>query len=105
MEPLVAVEVQLPATFCFYRLHRKVDSIQYKADCLAVAGLVSNNASVIQVTNHGQIENTFSGMNVRNVNDPLLIWMLCVELPIQSVIVLVLILTHALPFLSATNFA
>ena len=24
---------------------------------------------------HGQIENTFSGMNVRNVCDPLLVWM------------------------------
>ena len=48
LEPLVAVELQLPATFCFYRLHRKMDGIQYKIDCLAGTGLVSDNASVIQ---------------------------------------------------------
>ena len=51
LEPLVAVELQLPATFCFYRLHRKMDSIQYKIDGLAGTGLVSDNASVIQI--HG----------------------------------------------------
>ena len=45
MEPLVAVEVQLPATFCFHRLHCKMNGVQYKIDCLTGSSLVSNNAS------------------------------------------------------------
>ena len=27
-----------------------------------------------QVTNHGQIENAFFGLNIRDIGDPLLIW-------------------------------
>ena len=37
-----------------------------KVYCLARIGLVGNNASVIQVTNHGQIENAFFGLNISN---------------------------------------
>lgn len=40
LEPLVAVELQLLATFCFYRLHRKMNGIQYKIDCLADTDLM-----------------------------------------------------------------
>ena len=101
MEPLVAVELQLPATFCFYRLHRKMDGIQYKIDCLAGTGLVSDNASVIQITDHGQIENAFLGMNVRNVCDPLLIWMCSIEFTIQKVLVFVDLPAHLDPLSSA----
>ena len=87
--------------FLFLQTHRKMDGIQYKIDCLAGTGLVNDNASVIQITDHGQIENAFLGMNVRNVCDPLLIWMCSIEFTIQKVLVFVDLPAHLDPFSSA----
>ena len=87
MEPLVAVELQLPATFCFHRPHRKMNSVQYKIDCLAGAGLIGNNTSVIQIVDDRQIENALLSMNVRDVCDPLLVRIFGIELTIQKILV------------------
>lgn len=74
-------------------------------DCLAGISLVSNNASVIQVTNHGQIENSFFGLNIRNIRDPLLVRIVSVKLTVQQIVVSMFIIAHLLPLLSAANLA
>ena len=85
--------------------HRKMNGFQYKIDCLAGISLVSNNASVIQVTNHGQIENSFFGLNIRNIRDPLLVRIVSVKLTVQQIVVSMFIIAHLLPLLSAANLA
>ena len=68
MKPLVAVEAQLPSDFLF--LYGKANGIQHQIDRLGTCSFVGNNAIVIQIPNHGQVQNALFRMDVRDIRDP-----------------------------------
>ncbi len=54
-------------------------------DCLLCAGLVCNNAVVVEIPNDRDIEKALSGANVRNVCYPLLVRTFCHKVSIQQI--------------------
>lgn len=62
LKPLIAVELQLRSYLLFS--YGIFDSTQHKSDILFLTDLVSNDAFVIEIADHGQIQNAFLGMYV-----------------------------------------
>ena len=103
MKALVAVELQLRSDSLFLLFHGKANGIQHEVDCLSGRGFVCHDAVVIQVSDHGQIEEALAGTDIRDVCHPLLIWLLCRKISVEQVLVLVHLLFHLHPFSVSAN--
>ncbi len=64
LEPLVAVELQLRSGPLFLLAHGQANGVQHQVDCLLCAGLVGNNAVVVKVPDHGQVQYALLGVDV-----------------------------------------
>ena len=100
---MVAVELQLRSDFLFLP-HRKPDGVQYKIACLCSSCLVGNNTVVKQISNDRQIKHALTGVNVRDVRDPLVIGAISLKFSVQQVFVFVNLLPHLFPLPAAANF-
>ena len=85
MKALVAVELQLRSDSLFLLLHCQPDRIQNKIDCLPGGRVVGHNAVVVQITDHGQMQYTFLGVDIRNICDPFAVRSVSMELPFQQI--------------------
>ena len=54
---------------------------------------------------HEKATGSCAFLHVRNICDPLLVWMFCVEFTIQQILIFVNLLAHLNPFLSTENLA
>src|SRR5699024_2639412 len=73
-------------------------------DCLLCAGLIGNDAVVIEIPNHRQIQYALLCVNVRNIRYPFTVRSVCMKLSVEQILVLVDLLPHLLPFPAATDF-
>ena len=103
MKALVAVELQLRSDSLFLFLHCQSDRVQDKVDCLLCSCLVGYDAVVIKISDHGQVQHTFLGVDIGNIRDPFGIWSICPKLPIQQILLLMHLLTKIYPLSTATN--
>ena len=66
LTPLVAVEVELRSD-SLLTLHRQANCIQNKIDSLLDFSLVSDNAIIVWITDHGQVQHTLYGVNIGDI--------------------------------------
>ena len=104
MKALVAVELQLRSDFLSLVLHSQPDRVQDEVHCLLCSGLVGHDAVVIQIQDHGQVQYTLFGVDVGNICDPLAVWSVSPELPLQQIFVLMYLQTKVDPLPPATDF-
>ena len=81
------MELQSPGDLLFLLFHRQADGIQDQTYGLGTCRFISYDAVVIKVSDHGQIEDTLSGVNVRDICDPFGVWPVCVEVPVEQVFI------------------
>ena len=103
LKALVAVELQLRSDRLFLPLHGQPDGIQDKIHCLLSSGLVSHDAVVIEIPDHGQVQYALLGVDVGDVRYPFAVGPVRMELPVQQILVLVYLLSHLLPFSPAAD--
>ncbi len=83
LKALVAVELQLRSD-CLFLAHRsQVDGTQHQIHRLLGSSLVSYDAVVVEVTDHGQIQHTLLGLDIRNIGYPFAVGSVCVKLPVE----------------------
>ena len=104
MKPLVAVELQLRSDPLFFRIHCQMYGVQDKIDRLLSTGLISDNAVIVQIPNHGQIEHPLFGVDIGDICDPLLIGCICLKVSIEEILVFMDLLSHLSPFSTAADF-
>ena len=104
MKALVAVELQLRSGLLFYLLHSKMNGIQHQVHGLFCSGFVSHNGVVIEIPDHGQIQDTLLGVDVGDVRYPFAVGPVRMKLPVQKIFVLVYLLPHLLPFPASADF-
>ena len=68
-------------------LHRQADGIQDQIYGLGFCRFISYDAVIIKVPDHGQIEDTLSGVNVRDICNPFGVWPVCIEIPVEQVFI------------------
>ena len=103
-EPLVAVELQLCGDLPFLFLHCQPNRIQYQVHSLSCGGFVIYNTVIIDIADHGQIQNTLTGMDVGNICDPPGVWSICLEIPVEQVLIFVELLSHLNPLFWSAYF-
>ena len=64
---------------------------------------LGNNAVVVQVSNHRQVQYPLLGVNIGNISHPFAVGCFCMEIPVQKVLVLVELLSHLSPFSGTPN--
>ena len=104
LKSLVAVEAQLRSDCLFLLLHRQTDGVQDQIHRLLSSGLISHDAVVIEIPDHGQIQDTLLGVDVRDVRYPFFVWPICVKFSVQQILIPVDLLPHLLPFPAAADF-
>jgi len=102
LKTLVAVEVQLCSDFLF--LHSIFNSIKDKVNRLLCPGLVCDNTIIIEISDHGQIQDTLASMDVGYIRNPFCIWFICLEIAIEQIFKFMYLLPHNFVFSSSTNF-
>ena len=91
------------ATF-FLSLHCQPNRIQYQVHSLSCGGFVSYDTVIIDIADHGQIQNTLSGMDIGNICDSLGVWSICLEIPVEQVLISVDLLSHLNPLFWSAYF-
>ena len=92
-----------PSDSLFLPVHSQANCIQYQVDCLLCAGLIGNDAGVIEIPNHRQIQYALLCVNVRNIRYPFTVRSVCMKLSVEQILVLVDLLPHLLPFPAAAD--
>ena len=64
--------------------------------------LVGHNTAVVKVSNHGQVEDPFAGMDIRNIRYPFFIGRICSEVSIEQILIFVGLLFHLHPLFCST---
>ena len=82
------MELQLRSDPLFLFAHSKADRVQHKVNRLFCASLISDNAVIIEIPDHGQVKDALAGMDVGNIRDPLCVGTVSVELPVEQVFIL-----------------
>lgn len=103
LKALVAVELQLRSDPLFLFLHCQADGVQDQIHRLPCPGLVGHNAVVVEIADHGQVQYTFSCMDVRDVRDPFAVYPVCVKISIQKIFILMKLLAHLSPLSAAAD--
>ena len=67
LKALVAVELQLRSDRLFLPLHGQTNSVQNQIHRLLSSGLVSHDAVVIEIPDHGQVQYALLGVDVGDV--------------------------------------
>ena len=98
MKALVAVELQLRSDPLFLLLHSQADGVQNQIHRLFGTSLVGDDAVVIEIPDHGQLQYALLGVNVGDVGHPFAVRAVRMELPVQQILILVELLSHLLPF-------
>ncbi len=104
LKSLVAVELQLRSDRLFLLLHRQTNGVQDQIHRLLSSGLISHDAVVIEIPDHGQIQDTLLGVDVRDVRYPLVIGPVRVKVSVQQILIPVDLLPHLLPFPTTADF-
>ena len=68
------------------------------------SGLISHDAVVIEIPDHGQIQDTLLGVDVRDVRYPFAVGPVCVKFSVQQILIPVDLLPHLLPFSATADF-
>ena len=84
-------------------LYRQTDRVQHQIHRLLCAGFVGNDAVVIKVTNHGQIQYALLCVDVRNICYPFAVGPVRVKLAVEQVFIFVYLLAHLLPLPAAAD--
>lgn len=58
------------------------DRVQHQVHGLARSGFAGDDTVIIQIPNHGQIEDILACVHVRNIRYPLLIHFVCINEPL-----------------------
>ena len=64
---------------------------------------VGHNTVVIQIPDHGQVQHTLFGVDVRDVRYPFAVWCFGVKVSVEKILVFVYLPAHLLPLSAATN--
>ena len=104
MKALVAVEVQLRSDSLFLLLHSQTDGVQNQIHRLLGASLVGDDAVVIEIPDHGQIQHALLGVDIGDVSHPFAVGLVRMELPVQQILVLMELLPRLLPFPTPADF-
>ena len=80
-------------------LHGQTDGIQNQFHRSFRSGFIGHDAVAIEVPDHGQIQHTLIGVDVRDVRYLFAVGLVCVKVPVQQVLVLV----YLLPFSAAAD--
>ena len=98
------MELQLRSDPLFLSVHSQMNGVQHQVDCLLCAGLVGNDAVVIEISNHRQIQYALLCVNVSNICYPFAVWSIRMKLSVEQILILVDLLSHLLPFPAAADF-
>ena len=98
------MELQSPGGLLFLLLHRQADGIQDQTYGLRFCRFISYDAVIIKVPDHGQIEDTLAGVNVRDICDPFGVRSVCMEIPVEQVFISMDLLSHIDPLPGAADF-
>ena len=104
MKALVAVELQLRSDPLFLTLHGQANGVQNQIDCLLCCSFVSYDAVVVEVPEHRQVQYALIGVDIRDVRYPIAVGSVCLEHPVEQILILVYLLSHLLPFPASANF-
>ena len=85
----------------FLLLHGQTNGVQDQVHCLFRSCFVGHNAVVIEVPDHGKIQHALFGVDIRDIRYPFAVWLVCVKVPVQQILVLVYLLPQLLPFPAA----
>ena len=85
-------------------LHCQTDGVQDQIHRLLSSGLISHDTVVIEIPDHGQIQDTLLGVDVRDVRYPFSVRPICVKFSVQQILIPVDLLPHLLPFPAAADF-
>ena len=88
MKALVAVELQLCGDLLLFSAHCLADGIQHQVHCLLGCSLVSYNAVVVQIPDHGQVQYTLFGLDIGNIGHPFAVWRFSLKVPVKKVLYL-----------------
>ena len=80
------------------------NGVQHQVHCLLGCSLVSYNAVVIQIPDHGQIQHTLFGLDIGNIGHPFAVWCFGLKVPVEKILVSVQLLAYLLPASAAANF-
>ena len=84
--------------------HRQADGIEYQVNGLLRSSLVSNDAVVIEIAYHGEIQHALLGMDIGNIRYPFRIGTVCMELAIEQIFIAMYLLSQVLPLPAAAYF-
>lgn len=104
LEALVAVELQSPGDLLFLLLHRQADGIQDQTYGLGFCRFISNDAIIIKVPDHGQIEDSLACVYVGDICDPFGVRPICPEISVEQVFISMDLLSQIDPLLGAADF-
>ena len=90
--------VATPQRPSFFPPHGNADRIQHQIHRLLSSGFISRNAVAIEVPDHGQMQDTLPGMDIRNISHLLGVRLVRLELSIQQILVFIYLLSHLNPF-------
>ena len=85
-------------------LHCQTDGVQDQIYRLLRSRLISYNAVVIEIPDHGQIQYALLGVDVRDIRYPFSVRPICVKFSVQQILIPVDLLPHLLPFPAAADF-
>ena len=102
MKALVAVELQLPSDFLF--LYSKANGIQHQVDCLRSCSFVGHDTVVVQIPDHGKVQDSLLGVDVGDICDPFTVGSFCVEFSVEQIFILVYLLSQLFPLSAPADF-
>lgn len=94
----------IPGGLLFLLLHCQADGIQDQTCGLRFCRFISCDAVIVKVPDHGQIEDTLAGVNVRDICDPFGVRSVCMEIPVEQVFISMDLLSHIDPLPGAADF-
>ena len=103
LKALVAVEMQLCGDLRLFSAYCLSDGVQHQVHRLLCCSFVGHNTVVIQISDHGQVQHTLFGVDVRDVRYPFAVWCFGVKVSVEKILVFVYLLAHLLPLSVAAN--
>ena len=103
LKALVAVELQLCGDLLLFSAYCLSDGVQHQVHRLLCCSFVGHNTVVIQISDHGQVQHTLFGVDVRDVRYPFAVWCFGVKVSVEKILVFVYLLAHLLPLSVAAN--
>ena len=97
------MELQLRSDPLSLSLHGQADGVQNQIHRLLCSGFVSDDAVVVEVPDHGQVQYALPGVAVGDVRYPFAVGSVCEKPPLVQVLVLVTRLSLLLPLPAAAD--